>query len=206
MHDFRHSALPLVLLTLLAVPEFGQAQQDQLLGRWRSTEVSPSGISSVFEFRGDNQMNSHSAAISDERYRLVGTDTILFQSRNGEEKQEVEWDSQDRARIEDEATGKSIDLVRVGKISDNQNPLTGEWSTTRDWNGTKYPARVSFFSGGRVLWVVTLRTERGRFSVQGKNIRFEIAGRPAVEGSFALTGNRLTLPNPKGGGSNFDRF
>jgi len=206
MHKFLTSALPFMLLTLVAVPDTGRAQQDGLTGRWRSTEVSPSGVSAIFEFHPDNRIDSYSAAISEGRYRLVGTDTILFQSKNGEEKQEVEWDSQDRARIEDEAAGKSVELARIGKISESKNPLTGEWSTTREWNGTKYPARVSFFSDGKVLWVVTLRTEHGRYSVQSKSIRLEITGRPALEGSFVLTENRLTLPNPKGGGSSFDRF
>jgi hypothetical protein len=196
----------LILFTLSAVPESARAQQDDLAGRWRSTEVSPSGVSSIFEFHGDNRMDSYSAAISEGRYRLVGTDTILFQTKNGEEKQEVEWDSQDRARIEDEAAGKYMNLARIGKTPDDKNPLIGEWNTTREWNGAKYPARVWFFADGRVLWVATLRTEHGRYSVQSKNIRLEIAGRPAVEGTYALSGDRLTLPNPKGGGSSFDRF
>ena len=200
------SALSVLLWTLSAIPETGWAQQDQLIGRWRSVEISSTGVSSMFEFHGYNQLDSSSVAISEGRYRLVGTDTILFQGKNGGEKQEVEWDTPDRARIEDEAAGKSMELTRVGKISDGKNPLTGDWSTTRLWNGTKYPTRVSFFPEGRVLWVITLRAEHGRYSVQGKSLRLEIAGRLAVEGSFDLSGNRLTLPNPKGGGSAFERF
>jgi hypothetical protein len=183
------------------------AQQYPLIGRWRSSEASPSGVSSIFEFRADNQLESYSAVVSDGKYRLVGTDTILLQlDTSREEKLELEWDNQDRARIEDEAAGKSRELARVGKSSDNNNPLTGEWSTQREWKGAKYPARISFFPDERVLCVVTLRTEHGRYSTQSSNIRLEIAGRPLVEGTFAMTGNRLTLPNPKGGASGFDRF
>jgi hypothetical protein len=137
---------------------------------------------------------------------LVGTDTILIQSKNREEKQELEWDSQDRARIEDEAAGKSIEPTRVSKSLDNKNPLVGEWSTTRDWNGRNYPARALFFPDGKVIWITTLRAEHGRYSVQSKNIRLEISGRPVVEGSFAVTTDRLTLPNPKGGETSFERF
>jgi hypothetical protein len=137
---------------------------------------------------------------------LIGTDTILLQSKKGQEKQELEWDGRDRARIEDEAAGKSIELVRLGKLSDPKNPLTGEWSTTLAWNGGKYPARAVFLPDGMVIWIVTLRTEHGRYSVQGESIRLEIAGRPTVQGTFALAGDRLTLPNPKGAGSSFDRF
>ena len=137
---------------------------------------------------------------------MLGTDTILLQSGNREEKQELEWDNQDRARIEDESAGKSIELVRTGKAPDSQNRLTGEWSTTRESNGRKYPARVSFFFDGKVLWITVLREEHGRYSVPGKSIRLEIPGRPVVEGSFAVTEHRLTLPNPKGGESSFERF
>jgi len=172
------------------------AQQDPLVGRWRSSEVSPAGVSSVFEFHGDNQLETSSAVVSEGKYRLIGTDTILLQlDKSREEKQELEWDNQDRARIEDEAAGKSMELARIGKISDSRNPLTSEWSIRREWNGGKYPARVSFFPDGRVLCVVTLRAEHGRYSTQNSSIRLEIAGRPQVEGIFAFTGNRLTLPN-----------
>jgi hypothetical protein len=152
-------------------------------------------------------MDSYSAAIVDEKYRLVGTDTILLQSGNGhEEKQEVEWDSQDRARIEDEAAGKLMELVRLGKIPDRKNPMVGEWSTTREWNGKKYPARALFLPDGRVLWTTILRADRGRFSAEGANLRLEISGRPAVVGNYSITGDSLTLPNPRGGGSSFERF
>lgn len=206
MHKFVNSTFAIILAAASAVPTAAQSQPDPLTGRWRSTEVSSAGVSAVFELHGDNQLDSYSAAITDGKYRLIGTDTILFQSGKGEEKQELEWDNQDRARIEDEAAGKSIELARVGKIPDVKTPLTGEWSTTLEWNGKKYPARVLFFPDGRVVWMVTLRTEHGRYAVENRNIRLEIPGRPVVEGGFVLAENRLTLPNPKGGGSSFERF
>ncbi len=206
MHKFVNSTFAIILAAASAVPTAAQSQPDPLTGRWRSTEVSSAGVSAVFELHGDNQLDSYSAAITDGKYRLIGTDTILFQSGKGEEKQELEWDNQDRARIEDEAAGKSIELARVGKIPDVKTPLTGEWSTTLEWNGKKYPARVLFFPDGRAVWMVTLRTEHGRYAVEKRNIRLEIPGRPVVEGGFVLAENRLTLPNPKGGGSSFERF
>jgi len=206
MHKYVNSALLFILFALSVCLKAGETQQDQLIGRWRSTEVSPAGVSAIFEFHSDNQLDSYAAAISEDKYRLLGTDTILIQSKNCEEKQELEWDSQDRARIEDEAAGKSIELTRVGKSLDNKNPLAGEWSTTLEWNGRSYPARALFLSDGKVIWITTLRAEHGRYSVQGKNIRLEISGRPVVEGSFAVTKDRLTLPNPKGGESSFEHF
>jgi len=207
MHRILNTSLSLVLLAILAALAIGQQRQNDPIGRWRSTEVSSAGVSAIFEFHADNQVDSYSAAISEGRYRLVGTDTILFQSKNGEEKQEIEWDSQDRARIEDEAAGKSRELARVGKIPDGKNPLTGEWSTTREWKGNKFPARVFFYPDGRVVWITTLRTDHGRYSVQNNSIRLEVPGRAVLEGSFAVSENRLTLPNPKGNGSqSFDRF
>ncbi len=195
------------LICILIAPAAGQGQQDQLVGRWRSIAVSPSGLSTIFEFHGDNRLDSYSAVIADEKYRLIGTDTILLQSGNGrEEKQELEWDSQDRARIEDEAAGKKIELARLGKKPDSKDPLVGEWSTTREWNGRIYPARALFVPDGKVVWITTLRTERGRYSVQDKNVRLEIQGRPGVEGTFTVSGDRLTLTNPRGGESLFERF
>jgi hypothetical protein len=206
MHRLVNAAVSFTLLAVLVALAAGQSPTDQLTGRWRSTEVSPAGVSAVFEFHSDNQLDSYSAVISDGKYRLIGTDTILLESKNGEEKQELEWDSQDRARIEDEAVGKSIELARLGKIPDSQNLLTGEWSTTLEWKGAKYPARALFFHDGKVVWITTLRAEHGRYSIQSKNIRLEISGRPVLEGSFALTEHDLTLPNPKGGQSTFERF
>jgi hypothetical protein len=208
MHKCLNAALSFILFAISVALATGQSQQNnKLIGRWRSTEVSPAGVSAVFEFHGDSQLDSYSAAISEEKYQMIGTDTILLLSGNGREKQEVEWDSQDRARIEDEAAGKSIELTRLGKIPDTKNSLTGEWSTTREWNGAKYPARVRFFPDGKAVWITTLRTEHGRYSIHSNGIRLEVAGRPVLEGSFTVSESRLTLPNPKGNGSySFDRF
>jgi hypothetical protein len=209
MRKFLNSVFPFVLVIVSVAVVSGQPRQDRLIGRWRSTQVS-AGVSAVFEFHDDNQLDSYSAALSDGKYRLVGTDTIVLQpglqSENREEKQELEWDSQDRGRIEDEAAGKSIELTRVGIMADTKNPLTGEWSTTREWMGTTYPARALFFPDGKVVWVTTLRADHGRYSIQNGNVRLEISGRPVVEGRFAVTGDRLTLTNPRGGESVFERF
>jgi glycogen phosphorylase len=57
-----------------------------------------------------------------------------------------------------------------------------------------------------VVWITTLRAEHGRYSVESKNIRLEIPGRPVVQGNVTVTADRLTLPNPKGGESIFERF
>ena len=206
MHKFANPALLLVLLAMSLVLDAGAAQPAPLTGRWRSDDVSPTGISAVFEFHGDDKLDSYTAVISEEKYRLIATDTILLESNGHEEKQELEWDNQDRARIEDEAAGKSIELARVGKISDQKNPLIGEWSTTREWNGKKYPARALIFPDGKVVWITTLRTDSGHYVIVGGNIRMEITGRPVLAGGFVLAGDRLTLPNPKGGASSFQRF
>ena len=194
-------------IVLFALAATIAAGQDPLIGRWRSTDVSASGVSTIFEFRGGDQMDSYSAVVSEEKYRLAGTDTILLQSKERrEEKQELEWDSQDRARIEDEAVGKKIELTRLGTASDAKHPLVGEWRTARQWNGRTYPARALFFADGNLLWFTELRAERGSYSVQDRNIRLEVPNHPPVNGMFTVEGDRLTLPNPNGGQSGFQRF
>jgi hypothetical protein len=185
----------------------GQTKPDALIGRWRSTDVSPTGFSAIFEFHPGNQLDFYASVVSEEKYRIVGTDTILLRSADGHEvKRELEWDNPDRARIDDEAAGKSIELTRVGTKSDRQNPLTGEWSTTREWKGKSYPARALFFTDGRVLWIIDIRAEHGRYSVDKQVIRIEIPSRPLLVGTLKLDGDRLKLPNPKGGQSTFERF
>jgi hypothetical protein len=74
-------ALFCVLATIVAFLADGQTTPDVLIGRWRSIDVSPAGARAVFEFRDDNQLDTYSAAILDERYRLIGTDTILLHRR-----------------------------------------------------------------------------------------------------------------------------
>ncbi len=206
MHKFANATLSIALAALSAALAAGQSQPDQLIGRWRSTQVSTTGVSAIFEFHGDGQLDSYAAAISDDTYRLIGTDTIVLQSKTAEEKLGLEWDSPDRARIEDEAAGKFTSLARIGKIPDSKNQLVGDWSTMREWNGKSYPARALFFPDGRAVWITTLRSDHGRYAVQNKNIRIEIPGRPVVDGSITVTADRLTLPNPKGGESIFERF
>jgi len=197
----------LLSLTLTFALASAQSRPESLAGRWRSTDVSSAGISAVFVFQTDNQVDSYSSVILEQKYRLLGTDTIILQAKEGrEEKLELEWDNQDRARIDDEANGRSIELSRHGKIPDSKHPLVGEWSATREWNDTTYPARASFFADGRVIWIIDLRVEHGRYSAQNQNVRLEFPNRPVLEGSFALTGDRLMLPNPRGGQSSFQRF
>ncbi len=206
MHKTVKSAFGLFVFLLPIALANGQSQQNQLIGRWRSLAVSPAGLSTVFDFHGDNQFDSFSASISDEKYRLVGTDTILIQSTNGpEEKQELDWENEDRARIEDEAAGKSIELARVGKSLDSKNPLAGEWNTTRDWNDRKYPARA-LFSTSKIVWIVNVREEHGHYSSNSKTVHLEMPGRPVVDSTFTITGDRLILTNPRGSESIFERF
>jgi hypothetical protein len=207
MLKLKTSAISLVTVVLSFAVMDGQSRQDSLVGRWRSTEVSSTGLSAIFEFHSDNQLDSSSAAISEQQFRLVGTDTIILQSKGGrEQNMELEWDNPDRARIEDEAAAIFIELTRIGKILDSKNPLTGDWNTAREWNGRKYPARASFLSDGRVVWVITLRAEHGSYSVESTHIRLEIPSHPTVEGNFAVTEDRLTLPKPRGGEAAFERF
>jgi hypothetical protein len=197
----------LILLTLSAALALAQPQTNPVVGRWRSTDVSASGISAIFEFRGANELDTYSAAITEGKYRVVGTDTILLESKGGrEQKLELEWDNKDRVLIDDEAAGKKIELTRLGKCPDTEHPVVGEWRTTLPWNGKTYPARALFGANGSVLWITDLRADHGRYSVQDGNIRLEIPNRPQVDGKYALDGNRLVLPKPDGGESSFERF
>ena len=194
-------------LVLTITVASAQLPPNPLVGRWRSSEVSSAGISAIFEFRPGNQVDSYASVILEQKYRLLGTDTIVLQSKESrEEKQELEWDSQDHARIEDEAAGTKIELVRQGKIPDTKSPLVGEWTTAREWRANKYPARALFFADGRVVWMIDIRIDHGRYSVQNQNLRLEIPEHPVLEGVFSLDGDRLSLPNPRGGTSRFDRF
>jgi hypothetical protein len=197
-------------LLAVAVPALLLAGADStsgLVGRWKSAEVSPANLSAVFEFGRDGVVDSYSSVIVEGRYRLLGTDTIILQSKDGhEEKQELEWDNQDRGRIEDEAAGKSIEISRAGKRLDPQNPLLGEWDTTREWSGKRYPARGLFFADGRNIWIINLRVETGRYSVKDGRIRLEIPDRPAIEGNFSVAEGSLMLPNPRGGQSRFNQL
>lgn len=185
----------------------GAAAQSPLIGGWISTAVSPAGVSALFEFDPGGQMSAASAAISEEKYRLAGTDTILLQSNNvPEQKLELEWDDPGHARIEDEAAGKFMHLARAGNMPDSKNPLVGQWNTMREWNGKNYPCRALFSKDGRVLWITMLRTDHGRYSSKENKIRLEVPGRPVVEGVFSFANELLMLPNPKGGESSFKRF
>ena len=92
----------------------------------------------------------------------------------------------------------------IGRTIRMGGSAAGEWSTTREWNGRKYPARASFSAGGKVIWMIAVRAEHGKYSMDSKTVRLEIPGRPAVEGSLA--GDHLTLANPRGGEFVFERF
>jgi hypothetical protein len=199
----RSTFLLLLIPGLLA----GADSVSGLEGRWRSVEATGAGIQTVFEFGKDNSLDSFSAVILEERYRVVGTDTIIFQPKQGsEQKLELEWDTENHGRIDDEAAGKKIEISRAGKKVDGGNLMTGEWQATHEWNGKSYPARAVFLADGTDYWVIQVRAEHGKFNVNGSHIKLEIQNRPAVEGDFKLERGLLVLPNPRGGVSKFERM
>jgi hypothetical protein len=183
-----------------------QSPSGGLTGRWRSTEVSPAGISALFEFREDNQLDSCASVISEEEYRVVGTDTIILKNNGREQKLELEWDNQNHARIDDESVGKKTELVRQGKTLDSKNPILGEWSTAREWRANLYPARAIFLASGKVVWITYIRIYHGHYSLKGENIDMEIDEHPIIKGPFTVSPDHLTLPSPRGGQSSFERF
>ena len=196
------------LISFFLLPAFLLADSpDALVGRWKSTDVSGAGVRAIFVFGKDKVLDTYSAVILEGTYRLVGTDTIILQTKGSrEQKLELEWDNDSRARIEDEAAGKVIEITRAGKRVNSGNALVGEWEGTHEWNGKVYPARALFFADGRNIWIVNLRVETGRYNTKGQTLRFEIDGRQPIEGSFSVTGDRLSLPNPRGGQSSFERM
>jgi hypothetical protein len=198
--------LPALVLVSLSAALSAQSREDPLVGRWRSAVASPAGLSAVFEFHAGDQFDSWSAVASEGTYRLVGTDTVVLKGEAGTQKLEVEWDNQDRARLDEDEAEKYTDITRVGTARDSRNALAGEWTCVREWKGGRYPARVFFMPDGRVIWVTILRVDHGTYAVTGKTIRFQIPGRPLVEGEFSITGDRLTLPSPRGNGLIFKRF
>jgi hypothetical protein len=64
-----------------------------------------------------------------------------------------------------------------------------------------------FYPDGRNLWVIKLKSLQGTYTVSGEVIKLEVPERPAAEGSFAINGDTLLLPNPGGhGSSRFSRY
>lgn len=203
MRHMRVLILLLLSLSLFAADEHPQ----QLVGRWRSTEVASGGISYVFEFDKDGVIDSRAAVILEGTYRLVGTDSIVLGSKEGkEQKLELEWNGDNKAKIDDEAAGKAIDISRVGRRVDSAHPLAGQWNATREWNGKTYPARGFFFADGRSVWIIDLRVDHGLWSVHGNRIVIDIENRPAIEGNYSITEKQLKLPNPRGAESLFERM
>ncbi len=126
----------LILLLLPGALLLATGAPDALIGRWQSADVSPAGVSAVFAFGRDGVVESYSSVVLEGEYRLLGTDTIILQSKDGrEEKQELEWDNQNKGRIEDEAAGKSIEMSRAGTRTDPAQPLLGDRDATRESNG-----------------------------------------------------------------------
>jgi hypothetical protein len=200
------SALSFLLVAVSIGMYAEPQQQDPLVGRWRSTEVSSAGVSAVFSFGKDGVVDVYSAVILEGTYKLVGTDTIVLQSADGRlEKQELEWDSRSKARIEDEAAGKSIEMSRAATRIDAAHPLLGEWDSVLEWKGKTYPARGLFFADGRNIWMINLTVETGRYAIGNGKIRLLIPNRPTVEGDLTVADDRLMLPNPRGGQSRFNR-
>ena len=196
----------LVISLALAVTFSGQEPaQRGVIGKWRSADVASSGLGAIFEFHQDGTAEYSAALISEGTYRVVGTDAIILRDKDGNtEKEEIEWDSSDRIRIEDEAAGKSVALTRAGKGSPNS--IAGEWKYEQVKDGKKLEGSCNFYGDGRDVWSVPVRTQRGHYLVNGSKITLEFADRPALQGPFSVSGNSLTLPRPGGGNAKFERY
>ena len=179
-----------------------------LLGRWRSLEMSKGGVGAIFDFHKDGTLDFQPGAVVEMKYRVEGSTLILPPPTvNGpEQKQTMEWPDENHLRFH--SGGRvSSELTRKGVRSDLKDPLIGEWLGERDIQGRKVEMHWIFYGGGKSLLLMPFLTDGGRYSITGETIRIELRGRPPSTGKFSIEGGRLTLPGPNNVGvAHFGRY
>jgi hypothetical protein len=174
------------------------AQEDQsvkLLGRWRSVDTSRGGIGSMLTFQREGLVDYSPGAIVEGSYRVEGNQLVLPPGTTDgpEQRQTMTWLGNDRLRLGLAEGQPGIELARKGSQSDSVSPIIGEWSGVRDMRGNRVEVTYLFNSDSRVLLLIPFLTQRGTYSLDDGKIHLALPSRPAVDATFKVEGEVLTL-------------
>ncbi len=180
----------LLALVALAGVSAGQQPTPELLGRWRSAEVSTTGLGTILHFQPGGTVDYSPGAVVEMTYRIEGKEIIFPPDtiKGPEMRQPLEFNGQNQLRL------AKVTLQRQGPAPDAGNPILGEWRGKLEAKDGPPEAFYFFYPGGKCLLLLPFQTTPGRYKINGSSMRLEIPGQPPAEGAFQVTADSLTIP------------
>jgi Family of unknown function (DUF5640) len=193
------SAVLLPLILLCASPD--DASSGQIVGRWRSLEISKGGIGAIYEFQADGVVDFSPGAVVEMPWRIENGQLVLPSGAVGGSGQKLtlKWLGENKVQfVSGNSTGN--ELTRKGDRSDAANPIIGEWIGTRDMGGRKLEMHWFFYPGGHGLFLLPFETQHGHYTITNRTLHIEMPNTKAQDFKFELKDNALTLFKPEGSG------
>jgi hypothetical protein len=168
------------------------------VGRWRSLETTHGGIGQLCEFRSDGTADIGLGAVVEMPWRIENNQLVLPPETDGgaERKANLKWLGDNKLSLVSEAA--VIELARVGDRADAGNPIIGEWIENREMAGRNLEAHYLFYLGGKLLFVMPIKTQHGTYTISGSTLHLKAPDRE-TESRFELTDNLLTISESEGG-------
>jgi hypothetical protein len=172
----------------------------QLVGRWRSVETSKGGIGAMYDFNADGTVNFSPGAIVPSQYHVEG-DRLTFYPSDGMYFT-LSWTDDDHLRMAMKGAG-SEDYTRLGVRQSrqgdrSQEKLQGEWTGSRDMDGTKVLVHWVFGPDLNGLMMIRFLTQVGTYTVQNGRLVASFAGKPGLDGTITNANGVLSI-NRSGG-------
>jgi hypothetical protein len=163
-------------------------------GTWRIKSDKTSG---TWQFRvNGTALMSSPAGATEVKYRLEGNRLIL--PERPETAMVIVALKENQLRLR-----HVVRMTREGQVIDAGNLIWGTWRTVTN----KSSLLRQFRPDGTDLLIVPFRTDHGRYTVSGDQIRIEIDGQQPVAAKIRWENNILILPGPTGNGeSRFARY
>jgi hypothetical protein len=87
---------------------------------------------------------------------------------------------------------------RQGAIVDRARPILGEWTGTREMDGSRVTVRLLFSASGKVLLLIPFTTQRGNYSARSGRLTASFAPKGSLDGAFTVSNGLLTITRSGG--------
>lgn len=160
--------------------------QDTLHGRWRSVTTTKGGIGAVYVFKPGGVVRYSSAVLLEMPFRREGQILSL-----GDQVVGTGWHPDGRLQL-NYGNGILEDYTRVGKPSNQAEPLVGEWLGTRELSGRMLSSHYLFSQDGKATVYLDLRTLTGRYQpLPKRGWRMTLPSLPPR--TILATGDEITI-------------
>ena len=196
----------LVLIALAISPLLlAETPSQGLLGRWRSTHPSRSGLGSMLLFRPDGTFDFSYGAVVEMSYRLENNEIVFPPATTSGPEQRLKVQFTGREQLTLLGDPRET-LTRKGSARDPNAPLLGEWEGKRDLGGNEGGVRYIFYSEGKCLLLISFATRTLKYSIDGQQLRMEQLDHALVPSTFQIKDGVLVLHGSDGNDERYSRY